>query len=229
MGQDAEFDQFADEYETILERSCAVSGETPDFYAKARVRRCQERLAQALPFETVLDFGCGIGGSFRHFFELLGCRMVIGLDPSAKSLRIAASRHPEYKLHLSTPEDFAPNADLPFVFTNGVFHHIPPADRLDALAYIRDCLSADGIFAFWENNPWNPVVVCTMARNEFDRHARTISPLDAVRMLKAASFRIEDVDFCSFFPRFARRLRIWEPYLTWLPLGAQYLVLARKA
>jgi hypothetical protein len=47
-------------------------------------------------------------------------------------------------------------------------------------------------------------------------------------LLKSAGFRIQFVDFCFFFPHFARGLRRLEPALRWLPLGAQYLVLAQK-
>lgn len=52
--------------------------------------------------------------------------------------------------------------------------------------------------------------------------------LGTVRLLKQAGFRVEFVDYCFLFPHFARRLRAREPALRWLPLGAQYLVLARK-
>ena len=228
MDRNAEFDQFADNYEKILEAPCALSGESPDFYAEQRVLWCRDKLRRLLPVATVLDFGCGIGGSFSHFFELLGCTTVIGIDPSVKSLRVAKGRYPRYNIRLATPRDFVPNADLPLGFCNGVFHHIPPAERFEALAYVRACLADDGIFAFWENNPWNPVVVYGMSTNEFDRGAQTISPRAATRLIEAAGFRIDSLDFCSFFPHFARRLRPLEKHLRWLPAGAQYLVLARK-
>ena len=228
MGPNAEFDEFAETYEKNLERPCALSGETPDFYAEGRLRWCRERFGSRLPFETVLDFGCGIGGSFRHFFELVGCKSVIGIDPSSRSLQVARDRYSEYDIRLSAPENFVPNGDLPFAFSNGVFHHIPPAGRLEALALVRAALAADGLFAFWENNPWNPVVAHGMTLNEFDRDAQMISPRAAVRLLKSAGFRISFVDFCFFFPRFARSLRGTERYLRKFPLGAQYLIAAQK-
>ena len=228
MSDRAEFDEFASKYERTMERSCAVSGESPEFYAVERMRWCLRRLRPYLPLETALDFGCGTGGSIGHFFEILGCRSVIGIDPSAESLQVAKQRHPNRDVRLSKPEDFVPSGNIPLGFCNGVFHHIPPADRLDALGYIRAALSDNGIFAFWENNPWNPVVVYTMSLNEFDRNAETLSPSHSVRLLKQAGFRIISIDYCSFFPHFARQLRGLEPALRWLPMGAQYLVLARK-
>jgi SAM-dependent methyltransferase len=224
----AEFDEFATEYERTMERSCAVAGESPDFYAAARMQWCRRRLRQELPVKTALDFGCGTGGSIKYFFDLLGCRTVIGVDPSVESLRIVKEKYPGLNLRLSSPEDFAPAGNIPFAFCNGVFHHIPLGDRLQALSLIRDALSENGILALWENNPWNPIVTYSMSLNEFDRNAETLSPLRSARLLKDAGFRIVCTDYCFFFPHLARRLRGLEPALRWLPLGAQYLVLARK-
>jgi SAM-dependent methyltransferase len=211
-----------------MARSCAVSGESPDFYAQQRMRWCLRRLRPWLPFATALDFGCGTGGSLRYFFDILGCKNVVGLDPSAESLGVAKQRCAELPVQLVTPPEFVPGGDIPFAFCNGVFHHIEPADRPQVLEYISKCLSHNGIFAFWENNPWNPLVVYSMSLNEFDRNAKTLSPSRSVRLLRQSGFRIEFVDFCSFFPHFARGLRGLEPGLRWLPLGAQYLVVARK-
>jgi SAM-dependent methyltransferase len=220
------FDAVASRYEQAMERSCAVSGETPQFYAEQRMRWCARRLT--VPVETALDFGCGVGGSFRYFFEILGCKRVIGVDTSVESLRVARDRHGDLELQLNTPAEIVPNGDVSFAFCNGVFHHIPPAERLDALDYIRRSMAPQARFAFWENNPWNPVVRYSMSMTEFDRDAQTLSPLAAVRLLKRAGFRILVVDFRFFFPRFAKGLRALEAGLTWCPLGAQYLVLAQK-
>jgi SAM-dependent methyltransferase len=224
----AEFDEFASKYEQILEGPCALSGESPDFYAEERFHWSLRRLIRWLPFETALDFGCGIGGSLPYLFQTLGCKRVVAVDPSVESLRVARERYSEFDVRLMTPEEFAPSSNIPFAFCNGVFHHIPPANRLQALAYIRAALSENGILAFWENNPWNPLVAYGMSLNEFDRNAHTLSAPHAVRLLKTAGFRVQFVDFCFFFPHFARMFRGLEPTLRWLPLGAQYLVLAQK-
>jgi SAM-dependent methyltransferase len=224
----AEFDDFALKYEKTMERSCAVSGEIPDFYAKERMEWCFRRLRPHLPVQTALDFGCGTGGSIGYFFDILGCRSVIGVDPSSESLLVAKHSHPNRDVRLNKPEDFIPSGNIPLAFCNGVFHHIPPADRLNALGYVRAALSDNGILAFWENNPWNPVVLYAMSLNEFDRNVETLSPLRAVRLLKQAGFRVLFVDFCFFFPHFARKLRGFEPALRLVPVGAQYLVAARK-
>jgi SAM-dependent methyltransferase len=221
------FDGIASDYERAMERSCSISGETPRFYAEQRMRWCARRLA-AVRVDTVLDFGCGVGGSFRYFLEILKCTRLIGVDTSRESLREARTRHSDISVELSTPSDRPPGGDVDLAFCNGVFHHISPAERPEALDYIRRSMKDGGVFAFWENNPWNPVVRYSMSITEFDRDAQTISPAAASRMLKRAGFRIRGVDFRFFFPRFASGLRGLEAGLSWCPLGAQYLVLAEK-
>src|SRR6516225_8696790 len=96
-----------------MERSCSVAGESPDFYAKERMQWCLRRLRSYLPVETVLDFGCGIGGSIRYFFDILGCRSVVGVDPSAESLAVARENHRGLNVRLATPEEFAPSGNIP--------------------------------------------------------------------------------------------------------------------
>lgn len=228
MSDRSEFDEFASKYEKTMEKACAVAGESPDFYAAERMKWCLRRLRPYIPLETALDFGCGTGGSIGYFFEILGCKSVIGIDPSAESLEVAKKRHPNRDVRLCKQDDFAPSGNVPLAFCNGVFHHIPPRDRLHALGFLRAALSDQGILAFWENNPWNPVVVYGMSLNDFDRNAETLSPLTSARLLTQAGFRVQFIDYCFFFPHIARKLRGLEPALRWLPLGGQYLVLARK-
>ena len=91
-----------------------------------------------------------------------------------------------------------------------------------------DSLRPGGLFALWENNPWNPGTRWVMSRIPFDRDAITIPPPEGRRMLTAAGFAIEETAYLFIFPRALKWFRPLERRLTRLPLGAQYLTLARK-
>jgi hypothetical protein len=84
------------------------------------------------------------------------------------------------------------------------------------------------VFAVFENNPWNPGTRLVMRRIPFDRDAETLSPPAGRRLLRSAGFEVLRTDFVFFFPRALHILRPLERRLARLPLGAQYLVLARK-
>ena len=47
-------------------------------------------------------------------------------------------------------------------------------------------------------------------------------------MLETAGFDVVLTEFAFIFPSFLRALRRWERHLARIPIGGQYMVLARK-
>ena len=94
--------------------------------------------------------------------------------------------------------------------------------------YIWRSLRPGGIFSLWENNPWNPGTRYVMSRIPFDRDAVTLTPHEAVRLLKTGGFEILRRDSLFFFPKQLNWLRWIEPYLLRVQLRGQYQVLCRK-
>jgi SAM-dependent methyltransferase len=227
----SEFDAVAEDYETNLQMGLKASGESSDFFAASRAAWTRRRLDRfSFPFEKnkAIDFGCGIGNSIPHLRESLGFSRVVGLDPSIQSLQIAKRLHPHPSIHFATPAQYQDRGDADFVFCNGVFHHIAPSERAAALRHVHDCLAAGGVFAYWENNPWNPGTRYVMKRIPFDRDAIPLTIRESRRRLAHAGFKVLCIDTCFYFPRWLKWLRAVEPYLCKLPLGAQYLILAQK-
>ncbi len=225
-----EFDHYADDYLDALQRGLKYSGEDAAHFAAARVQWLAHRLEQlrCAP-RSLLDFGCGAGASTPLFLSRLNVLEVTGVDVSRRLLEHARRQHNSPGTTFALQSDYEPDGAVDLAFCNGVFHHIPPADRPHALEYVSRSLRPGGLFAFWENNPWNPGTRFVMSRIPFDRNAITISPPRARRLLEAAGFHVVRTDYLFFFPRMLRRLRPIERRLSAIPLGAQYLVLARKA
>ena len=95
-----------------------------------------------------------------------------GFDPSEGLARSCPRRFWATRdVRFCTAEQFdaSPRADL--AFCNGVFHHIPVADREGAVEFVFESLRPGGFFAFWENNAWNPATRYLMSRVPFDRDA----------------------------------------------------------
>ena len=88
-------------------------------------------------------------------------------------------------------------------------------------------LAPCGLFAFWENNPWNPGTRLVMKRIPF-ADAITLSPPEARRLLATGGLEILRTDFLFFFPRALSIFRRLERGLSSLPLGAEYEVLCQK-
>ncbi len=229
---DSNFDQYASDYEIALQQGLSVSGESSDYFAAGRVRWLRKRLdairGNSLALECAMDFGCGTGNSVEFLLNELHVNHVLGIDTSEQSLVKARSRYPSTKTEFVTAESYAPNNSIDLAFCNGVFHHIPVAMRESAVEYIYRSLKPGGWFAFWENNPWNPGTRIVMSRIPFDRDAITLTIPESRSLLVRAGFLIKRIDTCFYFPNSLRWFRPLEPYLSWMPLGAQYLVLAQK-
>jgi SAM-dependent methyltransferase len=225
----ASFDAYARDYESALNQGLSVSGEDRGYFARGRIgwlARCLEQLDYR-PTSAV-DYGCGTGSSLPLFAELLGVKSAIGIDVSRESLEVARQQYGSPAIRFSPLDDFQPGEEIDLVYCNGVFHHIPPADRLDAVRFIHKTLRPGGIFALWENNPWNPGTRWVMSRIPFDRDAITLTGRQARQMLAAGRFEVLRTDYCFIFPAVFRFFRFIEPCLSRLPVGAQYQVLCRK-
>ncbi|MDA0171548.1 methyltransferase domain-containing protein [Solirubrobacter taibaiensis] len=225
----SEFDTYADDYETALEQGISLSGEDSTYFAQGRVDWVRTRLSElGAPSRTLLDFGCGTGTATPYLLNLPGAEHLVGVDPSPASLETARRRHPSPQAEF-LPMEQSPVGTVDLAYCNGVFHHIPVAERPAALATVHAALRPGGMFGLWENNPWNPGTRMVMRRIPFDRDAITLSAPECRRMVERAGFEVVKTDFLFVFPSPLRRLRPLERRLTRLPAGAQYLVLARRS
>ena len=225
------FDEYARDYEGALNRGLSLTGESRDFYARRRVeitRDACERIG--LRPVVACDYGCGTGDTVPLLGEVLGAKRLIGLDPSTASLEEAQRRHAAYEVEWATPAAMGEevHGEVDAVYCNGVFHHIPLAERLEAAGQVMRLLRPGGCWFFWENNPLNPGTRWVMARIPFDRDAITLRPGVARRLGEAAGGRCVETSFHFYFPNALRALRPTERWLRRVPFGGQYLVVLRK-
>lgn len=227
--RDAGFDHYAADYDAALAAGLRATGESRAYFAERRVQWLGERVRGAgrVPPDRVLDFGCGDGDAAPLLRDILGAREVVGVDVSTAMVARASARHPWARF--TTTDALPTMGAFDLVHVNGVFHHIPVADRGNAAAAIHRALRPGGILAFWENHPWNPGTRWVMRRIEFDRDAILLSPPEARRLLERAGFQLLRTDHLFIFPASLRALRPLERALARLPIGGQYQVLAVRA
>ncbi len=236
----AEFDKFADEYLAVHARNVALSGEDPDFFARAKVAEVRRRWSAARWPEPhrILDFGSGIGASLPHLHSAFPDAVLTALDVSARSLAISADRQgPIAERVLWDGEETvpAPETGYDLIFTACVFHHIP-AERHEALfTALRSSLArgeapngeGGGALVVFEHNPANPVTRYIVATCPFDENAVLIAPRTLAARLRRGGLTRISLRFTGFFPKALAALRPLEPALAWAPIGAQYYALAR--
>lgn len=224
-----DFDSYADFYDRTLDEALKASGEDRSYFASGRVTwlaRCL-RCMDASP-RHVMDYGCGTGATTPLWFEILGAETVVGVDTSLRSLEVARRNHASERVHFLPTVEYEPAGALDLAYCNGVFHHIFPNQRAEAVRFVFRSLRPGGLFSFWENNPWNPGTRYVMAHCAFDQDAVPLSAIEARRLLRSEGFTVLRTDFLFVFPRLLRALRPIERLIFRLPFGAQYHVLCRK-
>jgi SAM-dependent methyltransferase len=224
-----EFDKSARDYEALFQPWLKVAGASREYFARSRLSWLSYRLGeQKIAPRRVMDFGCGTGMSLSLLADILDAEQVIGLDTSEESLAVARESVGSRPIELATPTKYVPRQDLDLVFCNGVFHHIPVAERPAAVNYVYRCLRPNGMFALWENNPWNPIHALAMKYSEIDENAIPLPFPESHRLVGSEPFRVIQTDYLFFFPGYFSWLYPLEKWLIKVPLGAQYQVLARK-
>src|SRR5262245_9730234 len=137
-GETAEFDRYAVEYDDALAQGLSVFGENKQYFAGGRVAWLAKRLAQiGFRPSSVIDFGCGIGSTSPFLMAIEGVESFVGVDVSAKSLAQAVREHHEPRARFALLSEYEPSGSVDLAFSNGVFHHIPPAERLDAVRFVN--------------------------------------------------------------------------------------------
>ena len=225
------FDLAAREYSQQLDQGISLSGESADFFVEHRVRLLATYLQTHTEIRRprVLDFGCGIGNATEALKEQLDACEVMGLDCSSESIRLAQQRFANSAFRWTMDGSEIAPGSLDVVYTSGVFHHIEPAQRQVELSRIFRWLKPGGVLALFENNPWNPATHWVMSRIPFDHDAQCLSPWETRRRITQAGLTPQLTRSLFFFPRCLRYLRPLEPLLSPLPMGAQYVVLARRS
>jgi len=151
----------------------------------------------------------------------------MGVDVSLDSIEIAKNEFESDNTSFQLI-DIPPRERFDVAFCNGVFHHIEPSQRQDALAYVFETLKPGGIFALFENNPWNPATVYVMSRCAFDKDAITLPPPETRNRMRNAGFRILSTRYLFIFPSFLGIFRPIERPLSPFPFGTQYVVVGQK-
>lgn len=232
--REAEFDAYAEQYDQLLNESIRVSGERGDYFTDYKIRdlaRLWRSLEAGQDVPRILDFGAGVGASVPFLQQHLPGARLTCADVSERSLERARQRFGE-------AASFVPCTgwELPFetgsfdlVYAACVFHHMDPGRHPDALRELLRVLRPGGALMIYEHNPWNPLVVRVVRDCPFDERAILIPAPTLRRRVLGAGFGQAIITHRVFFPRPLRWLRWLEGRLGWLPLGAQYHVVGRKA
>ena len=224
----AEFDAMADNYYAQHKANIAITGEEPEYFSEYKIADLARFVhARGALAARVFDFGSGIGNSLPYFRKYFGQAVLSCGDVSARSVDIARKRFPgdeEFVLIGDAIPLASESQDV--VFSACVFHHIPHEEHDHWLRELLRLTRPGGLLAIYEHNPLNPLTVRAVNTCPLDVNARLIQATTLRQRAASAGWSDARTDYRLFFPAFMKALRPAEPFLSWLPLGAQYRMTA---
>jgi SAM-dependent methyltransferase len=228
----SDFGAIATSYEDVHNRNLRLTGESSEFFVRHKVGVVAEFWrARGLPEDgAFLDLGCGIGRTFQPLRQALPRVRYHGADPSGESIEVARSQagNPACVTFDGRSLPYA-DASFDMVFAACVVHHVPPDMRPALYAEVRRVLKPGGYFVIFEHNPLNPATQYLVRTCDFDDDAILLRAGALRRALHDAGLGGAAGGYVLFLPRFLRgRFPSIERRLTWLPLGAQYWIAARR-
>jgi SAM-dependent methyltransferase len=226
-----EFDQFSGNYEELLKdpiRDRFASGGSEFFHQRKRdlIRQYFTERSVNTHDLRYLDVGCGKGelASSLHgdFAYTAGC------DPSAGMLQFAEN----IETRVQEQPGVLPfeSGSFDFVTAVCVYHHVPPAQRLNLCNEVRRVLRPGGIFAVIEHNPYNPLTRLIVSRTPVDADAILLKLCETRALLRDSGFLFDRSRYFLYFPEQIYRhggSRV-ENWLGALPLGGQYAAFGVK-
>lgn len=229
----AEFDKFANEYETLLSNNIKASGYEPFYFDEQKIKEVHRRTAKDFSGNfNFLNFGCGIGKSEQFIRNYFPECTIHSADVSTESLKLAAEKNKHLGnlsfYHFEDVTAFDPGLKFEIIFVANVFHHIPEELHAVTMQQLHKLLSDNGKLFIFEHNPINPLTRKAFETCAFDQGCSMIPSGHLKAKLKNTGFGEVEINYTLFFPKLLQSFTFLEKYLTFLPIGAQYYALCRN-
>lgn len=227
-----EFDKYNSTYSSVHNANIWLSGEKTEYFAEYKAEQISsfyESYKRKLSLK-ILDIGCGLGNIEKYLTQDFSHSSIWGIDVSEKCiLEAEKKKYPncEFKVYDGRSIPFSDNK-FDLILLACVLHHVPSLLRNNLIKEIKRVLNPKGIIFIFEHNLLNPLTRYTVKSCEFDAQAEFLSRSEVIKLLNQEGISILKKKYIVFFPRFLKGLRKYEKKISFLPFGAQYLIIAGK-
>lgn len=221
MNSRPEFDEYAAQYDTLLEKALLPTGVDSDRFAAYKIEEIAHVLGNQDP-RRILDFGCGTGRSLRHLQQAFPAAALFGYDPSSESAAAAAAASPG--VVATSDWDTLATQRFDCIVAANVFHHVPLEERPAMIARCALALAPRGSLFVFEHNPLNPLTRWVFNRCPFDCDAQMLGRGETSRLGREAGLEVVAARYTLFVPYSGKRWAALQRMLGWCPAGAQYYV-----
>jgi 2-polyprenyl-3-methyl-5-hydroxy-6-metoxy-1,4-benzoquinol methylase len=219
-----DFDKFAHDYKAILDKSLIFGGEKGEYYSRYKAEYIARYVGTNFSGK-ILDYGCGIGLLSEVLLKHFPQASVDGYDVSAASIGHVPDFLKKQGSFTSDLSHLVAGYDL--IIMANVLHHVEIVDREKEIAKLKKLVNNKGRVIVFEHNPFNPLTRKLVRDSSLDKGVVLIPSSEILFYFKNAKFQNIQLNYIVFFPKSFSALRRAEPYLSWLPLGAQYSVIGQ--
>jgi hypothetical protein len=166
------------------------------------------------------------GSTSSELFGNLLIKSLVTIDVAIEPSHKGVLRSADGKATLVHVSDYRASESADLALAHSVFDHMPERERSAAAVLVYRSLSSGGLFAVWQRNPWSPSAMVN-ARNAHGGSGN-LTVRDTRRLLRGVGFDIVHTTSPVFFPQSLSWCQPLEPLLAPIPIGGEYMVLARK-
>ena len=221
--QKVNFDDYSDSYQEAIQKSIGASGDSVEYFDQYKINCLKRWLLKGNTEFKLLDYGCGIGKLSQAIASEHSKAQVFGYDSSEQSLEYAREQSTNL-CNLSYGYELPQTCAFDYAVASNVFHHIQPDERNHAFEDIHGSLKANGRLVIIEHNPLNSLTRRAVKKCEFDWDAILLSPKEINKRSKQTGFIISKKRYIVFFPRRLSVFRYFEPWMSPIPVGAQFYI-----
>jgi len=227
------FDYFSSHYEDYVEDGLKVwiGGDSSEYFLRIKADEMLRHLGRLGLDSTkliALDVGCGTGLAARmlhsEFAALHGVDSSRGMIERAEQLSLFGVF---FQVSDGERLPFESNR-FDLVYCMSLFHHVPPEYRSRTLEEMVRVLKPGGWVFSFEHNALNPLTRLIVRRCPLDQGVELLYAREMTRLCRESNLAQVHTRSILFFPKQFKLLRGLESYLSWLPLGGQFFVCARK-
>lgn len=218
------FDNTAHNYDQLLENNLAAYGKNISYYSEYKVRLSSKLVKNAA---DILEYGCGTGRNLPFLKKYFPDSKIYAYDISQKSISIAKEQNPDVNFFgRETIEKQKQAYDL--IFMANVLHHVVPEERHIVFSQVYASLKKGGEALIFEHNPYNPLTVHAVNTCPFDEGVILLKPKEILARAERSGFTIIQKRYSLFFPAALQKFSPLEKYISFLPLGGQYVIHLKK-
>jgi len=219
-----DFDKFARDYKAILDKSLKFGGEKGEYFSAYKAGFIARQLGRGFQGK-ILEHGCGVGLLSQDLLRQFPGSTVDGYDVSALSIGHVPPNLKHQGCFTPDFDQLAGGYDL--IVVANVLHHIETPEREKEIVRLKKLLKSGGRIIIFEHNPLNPLTRKIVRDSPLDHGVVLLPSTETILYLKNAGFLNIKRSYIVFFPRIFSVLRWLEPYLSWLPWGAQYALMGQ--